>query len=62
MADATGRTSLGAIKSLLAEVYLTMAGYPLNKGQEYYQMAANKAKEVIDSKSYTLFPDLWRSS
>ncbi len=27
--DATGRVSLGAVKSLLASVYLTMAGYPL---------------------------------
>lgn len=31
MRDATGRASLGAIKSLLAEVYLTMAGQPLQK-------------------------------
>jgi len=57
MADATGRASLGAIKSLLAEVYLTMAGYPLNKGQAYYQMAADKAKEVIQSNSFALFPN-----
>jgi len=57
MADATGRASLGAIKSLLAEVYLTMAGYPLNKGQAYYQMAADKAKEVIQSNTFALFPN-----
>jgi hypothetical protein len=54
-ADATGRTSLGATKSLLAEVYITMAGYPLNKGQEYYAKARDKAKEVIDNGSYSLF-------
>lgn len=53
--DATGRVSLGAIKSLLSSVYLTMAGYPLQKGEEYYQKAANKAKEVIDSQQYQLF-------
>ncbi|MBD2753553.1 RagB/SusD family nutrient uptake outer membrane protein [Spirosoma validum] len=53
--DATGRVSLGAIKSLLASVYLTMAGYPLQKGAEYYKKAADKAKEVIASNQYQLF-------
>jgi hypothetical protein len=53
--DATGRVSLGAIKSLLSSVYLTMAGYPLQKGEEYYQKAADKANEVITSGQYTLF-------
>ncbi len=52
--DATGRVSLGAIKSLLSSVYLTMAGYPLQK-KEYFQKAADKAKEVIDSGKYSLF-------
>src|SRR5690606_3413379 len=56
-ADASGRVSLGAVKSLLAEVYLTMAGAPLNKGQEYYQLAAGKAGEVIGSMSFSLFQD-----
>ncbi len=46
--DASGRVSLAAVKSQLARVYLTMAGYPLNKGAEYYQMAAQKSAEVID--------------
>lgn len=46
--DASGRASLAATKAQLAKVYLTMAGYPLNKGQEYYALAAAKAKEVID--------------
>ena len=55
--DNSGRASLGAVKSLLAEVYLTMAGYPLNKGKAYYQLAADKAKEVIDSKKFALFAD-----
>jgi hypothetical protein len=53
--DAGGRVSLGAVKSLLAEVYLTMAGYPLNKGKSYYQLAADKANEVITSAKFNLF-------
>lgn len=53
--DVSGRVSLGAVKSLLASVYLTMAGYPLQKGAEYYTLAAGKAKEVIDANSFSLF-------
>jgi hypothetical protein len=53
--DATGRVNLGAVKSLLADVYLTMAGYPLQKGAEYYQKAAAKANEVIQSGQFSLF-------
>ena len=34
-----------------------MAGQPLNKGAEYYTLAANKAKEVIDNAGIIgLFP------
>jgi starch-binding outer membrane protein, SusD/RagB family len=55
--DAGGRASLGAVKSLLAEVYLTMAGYPMNKGAAYYQLAADKANEVITSGKLDLFPN-----
>lgn len=55
--DKNGRASVGAVKSLLASVYLTMAGYPLNLGTSYYKLAADKSKEVIDSKWYTLFTD-----
>jgi hypothetical protein len=53
--DASGRASLGAVKSLLSTVYLTMAGYPLNKGAEYYKKAADKAGEVVKGNFYTLF-------
>lgn len=53
--DSKGRVSSGAIKSLLASVYLTMAGQPLKKGNEYYQKAAEKANEVILSNQYSLF-------
>ena len=41
-----GRVTKGAVKSMLAKVYLTMAGYPLQKGGEYYRMAYEKAHEV----------------
>ncbi|MDR7129342.1 hypothetical protein J2X69_001679 [Algoriphagus sp. 4150] len=55
MRDTSGRASLGAVKSLLSSVYLTMAGYPLQKGAEYYSLAAAKSKEVIDSGVFSLF-------
>ena len=54
--DAGGRVSLGAVKSLLAEVYLTLAGAPMNKGAAYYQLAADKANEVITGGKFSLFP------
>ena len=37
----------GAAKATLASVYLTMAGFPVNK-TEYYAFARDKAKELID--------------
>lgn len=46
--DASGRVSLMAVKSLLAKVYLTMAGFPLQKGASHYSLAAEKALEVIN--------------
>ena len=45
--DASGHASMAAVKSELARVYLTMAGQPLNKGAEYYKLAADKAFEVV---------------
>lgn len=53
--DASGRASRAAVKSLLSKVYLTMAGFPLNKGAEYYRLAADAAKDVIDNAGITLF-------
>ncbi|MFZ4862268.1 RagB/SusD family nutrient uptake outer membrane protein [Sphingobacterium sp. Mn56C] len=53
--DLTGRVSLLATKTLLANVYLTMAGYPLQGGKEYYEKAFHKSKEVIESKKSKLF-------
>lgn len=38
-----------ATQATLSAVYMAMAGYPLNKGTEYYKLAADKAKAVIDN-------------
>lgn len=61
----------GTAKALLAEVYLTMGGFPINQPQRYAQ-AAQMAKEVIDSAAFfgfaladdyeTLFPVDYNSS
>ena len=53
-----------AAKAMLAEVYLTMGGYPLFDNTKYIQ-AAQVAKEVMDSAvvyGFNLLPDyanLW---
>lgn len=43
------------VKATLAAVYMSMAGYPLNK-TEYYAMAADKAKEVVDGVESGKYP------
>lgn len=51
-----------AAKSTLAAVYMSMAGYPLNKGTEYYKLAAELAKDVITNNGtygFILNPD-WK--
>ncbi|GAB3222603.1 RagB/SusD family nutrient uptake outer membrane protein [Algoriphagus aestuariicola] len=60
--DVSGRASLAATKSLLSQVYLTMAGFPLSKGASHYQLAAEKSEEVINYSlanplAINLFPD-----
>lgn len=50
-----------AVKSTQAAVYMAMAGWPLQK-KEYYKLAAEKAKDVIDGVKakkyeYTLEPE-----
>jgi hypothetical protein len=65
--DVSGHVSNLAVKSLLAKVYLTMAGYPLQKGLASYQLAYDKAKEVIGLSSadnVKLFPSYsdWRQT
>jgi len=57
-----GRPTQDAAKTLLSYVYLHMAGWPLEKGTEYYQKSADKAKEIIDAANYQLeseFSTLW---
>lgn len=56
-----GRVSVGAAKALLADFYLTWAGWPLQDASKA-QLAANKAKEVIDMGYYELLPisELWK--
>jgi starch-binding outer membrane protein, SusD/RagB family len=59
-----GRATSGAAQSLLADVYLTMAGWPLNQTQ-YYANAATAAENVITSGTYSLDPDfntLWTTN
>lgn len=45
-----------AVKATLAAVYMNMAGYPLNK-TEYYGLAADKAKEVVDGVNSGKYPN-----
>ncbi|SEO07435.1 Starch-binding associating with outer membrane [Mucilaginibacter gossypiicola] len=45
-----GRASKGAASALLADVYLTEGGWPINDNAKY-ALAAAKAKEVIDNKA-----------
>jgi hypothetical protein len=57
--------SKGAAQATLSYVYLCMAGWPLNKGTEYYQKAAAKALEVIDASDngtyyYKLYDEYWK--
>ncbi|MEJ0105545.1 MAG: RagB/SusD family nutrient uptake outer membrane protein [Bacteroidota bacterium] len=60
--DPSGRVGTAAVKAQLSKVYLTMAGQPLNKGTSYYQLAAAKAKEIIDNPNgidlFTNYGDL----
>ncbi|MCO5949001.1 RagB/SusD family nutrient uptake outer membrane protein [Mucilaginibacter flavidus] len=53
--DPAGRVSLGAVRTLLASVYLTTAGYPMQKTANY-ALAAAEAQKVLDG-TYTLFTD-----
>lgn len=55
-----------AAETCLADVYITMAGWPLEKGQEYYALAAEAAKDVLDNNGYhkqeANYGDLWLES
>ncbi len=51
-----GRVARAGATALLGKVYATMAGYPMNGGNEYYQLAMAKLREVINNPSYGLVP------
>ncbi len=57
--------SKGAAQAMLSYVYMSMAGWPLNKGTEYYKLAADKALEVIEASEngtyyYSLYDEFWK--
>ncbi len=58
------RPSSWAAKAMLADVYLTMAGWPL-KQVDKYSMAANVAKDIMTNSGLSLTPDykdLWKEA
>ncbi len=55
--DTGGKISMGAIKALLADVYLTYAGYPVQGGDQFYAESAQRSQQVIEQGGYTLFPE-----
>jgi hypothetical protein len=55
----------GSAQAVLSCVYMTMAGWPLNRGTEYYRLAAEKALQVIDASEngtyyYRLYDEFWK--
>ncbi len=55
--DATGHVSMGAVKSILADVYLTYAGKAINGGTDAYAESAKRSKDVIEKGGYSLFTE-----
>lgn len=53
--EPSGRVTRAAVKAQLARVYLTMAGFPLNKGASHYALARDKALDVIQNSGIKLF-------
>lgn len=54
-----------AAEACLADAYMTMAGWPLKKGQEYYSLAATTAKNIIDNSGLYLtesYAELWKEA
>lgn len=49
-----GRATKGAAVGLLGKVYMTMAGYPLNGGEQYYKLAIEQFKTIIQDNKYSL--------
>ena len=55
--DNTGKVSMGAVKSILADVYLTYAGAAINGGKQYYAESAKRSLSVAQTGGYSLFPE-----
>ncbi len=55
MSDNSGRVSMGLVKTLLADVYLTYAGFPVQAGAQFYAESAQRAREVVESGAFNLF-------
>ncbi|MDR1919777.1 MAG: RagB/SusD family nutrient uptake outer membrane protein [Tannerellaceae bacterium] len=51
-----GRATKGGAAGLLGKVYMTMAGYPLNGGTEYYTKAIAQFRKIINNAQYALVP------
>ncbi len=51
------RPAADAAKTLLAKVYITMAGYPTNDPSNYVK-ARDMAKQVVDGGNYSLVPNI----
>ncbi len=49
-----GRVTKWGAKGLLSKVYITMAGFPLNKGAAYYNLGIQKGEEVINTSGAAL--------
>ena len=63
--NSSSTPSKWAAEACLADVYMTMAGWPLNKGQEYYSLAATAAKDIIDNSGLYLtseYSELWKEA
>ena len=51
-----GRVAKGGATGLLGKVYMTMAGYPLNRGNEYYGKAIEQFRKITNNSRYVLEP------
>lgn len=54
--SSAGRFSSVSAQALLGKVYMFMAGYPLNKGTEYYSKAVIELKPVAENTAFSLVP------